>query len=80
MPRETKANIPIRWKQYLVTWSAIYPLVLAVSLIVLPIIRLMGIPQHHYIDMLIITAVVVALMVYIVMPRYTQLIRGWLFK
>lgn len=80
MPRETKAKIPIRWKQYLVTWSAIYPLVLGVPLVVLPILRVLGVAQYHYTDMLIITAIVVALMVYIVMPRYTRLIRNWLFK
>ena len=27
-PEEAKAKIPLRWKQTLVTWSAIYPLVL----------------------------------------------------
>ncbi len=29
-PAGAKAKVPVRWKQYLVTWSAIYPLVLGV--------------------------------------------------
>ena len=32
-------KVPVRWKQFLVTWSAIYPLVLGVPLIVVPLLR-----------------------------------------
>jgi len=63
-----------------VTWSAIYPLVLGVPLVILPVLRLLGVPQNHHIDMLFVTGSVVSLMVYIVMPRYTGLLKRWLFK
>ncbi len=79
-PPRSGATVPIRWKQYLVTWSAIYPLVLGVPLIVLPMLRLAGIPQNHYLDALMVTGTVVALMVYVVMPRYTRLLQRWLFE
>jgi uncharacterized protein len=78
-PGEAKAKIPRRWKQALVTWSAIYPLVLGVPLILLPMLHALGLAPNHYVDTALVTASVVALMVYMVMPRYTKLIHRWLF-
>lgn len=79
-PLETKTKVPKRWKQYLVTWSAIYPLSLGIPFIILPILRICGISQYRYIDSLFISGTVVALMVYLVMPYYTKLIKKWLYK
>ena len=79
-PEGAKATVPLRWKQFLVTWSAIYPLVLGVPLIVAPLLRQTGIPRNHYLDTLCVTGAVVSLMVYVVMPRYTRLIHRWLFN
>ncbi|WP_461480696.1 antibiotic biosynthesis monooxygenase [Porticoccus sp.] len=79
-PADSKAKVPIRWKQFLVTWSAIFPLVTILPPLLIPMLRTLGIPQNHYLDMLIVTGTVVALMVYIIMPRYTKLIRRWLFS
>jgi uncharacterized protein len=72
--------VPVRWKQYLVTWSAIYPLVLAVPLLVKPVLQQLGVPDNHLLTTLVVTGTVVFLMVYLVMPRYTKLIRRWLFN
>jgi len=49
-PACAKAKMPVRWKQYLITWSAIYPLALGVPFIVAPIRRLSGVPSSlpHY--------------------------------
>ncbi|MGH8620237.1 MAG: antibiotic biosynthesis monooxygenase [Burkholderiales bacterium] len=80
VPEGANARVPVRWKQFLVTWSAIYPLVLVVPLAVLPLLRQAGVPSNHYLDTLIVTGTVVALIVYVVMPRYTRLVRRWLFK
>ena len=79
VPEGAKAKIPVRWKQFLITWSAIYPLVLGVPLIVLPAFNLLHAPRNHYLDVLAITAIIVYLMVYVVMPRYTKLVKSWLF-
>lgn len=79
-PGGAKAKVPVRWKQYLVTWSAIYPLVLAVPLLVKPALRQLGVPDNHLLTTLVVTGTVVFLMVYLVMPRYTKLIRRWLFN
>jgi antibiotic biosynthesis monooxygenase (ABM) superfamily enzyme len=78
-PGGAKAQVPVRWKQYLVTWSAIYPLVLAVSLAVTPLLRELGVPDERPLTTLIVTGVVALLMVYVVMPRYTRLVKRWLF-
>jgi antibiotic biosynthesis monooxygenase (ABM) superfamily enzyme len=78
-PEGANARIPARWRQYLVTWSAIYPLVLVVPLLVAPLLRLTGAPDNHYLTMLAVTGVITFLMVYAVMPNYTRLIRRWLF-
>lgn len=78
-PAGAKAKVPVRWKQYLLTWSAIYPLALAVPFAVAPALRWIGIPVGLPITTLAVTAVVVFLMVYVVMPRYTRLVQRWLF-
>ncbi|MDP4208105.1 MAG: antibiotic biosynthesis monooxygenase [Bacteroidota bacterium] len=79
-PLDAKVKIPARWKQYLVTWSAIYPLSVSIPLIILPILRILGIPQYRLIDSLFISGTIVLLMVYLIMPYYTKLIKKWLYK
>jgi len=79
-PSGAKAQVPVRWKQFLVTWSAIYPLVLSVPFIVTPGLRYLGVPDNRFFTTLAVTGIVVCLMVYVVMPRYTNLIHRWLFK
>lgn len=78
-PEGAKAKVPVRWKQYLVTWSAIYPLVLGVPLVIKPLLRFWHVPDNHYLTTLAVTGTVVFLMVYLVMPRYTKFIQRWLF-
>ena len=79
-PTGAKAKIPVRWKQYLLTWSAIYPLALGVPSLVVPALNGAGAPNSLPLNTLVITGVVVFLMVYVVMPRYTRLMRRWLFR
>lgn len=79
-PAQPKTLVPLRWKQYLVTWSAIFPLSVLIPLVLLPILRKLGIPQIRLIDSLIISGTIVFLMVYLVMPYYTKLIKKWLYK
>ena len=79
-PERAQAGIPARWKQLLVTWSAIYPLVLLVPLLVVPVARGLGLPAGRYLDTGLVSGTVVVLMVYIVMPRYTRLVHRWLFS
>ena len=78
-PEGARAKVPVRWKQFLVTWSAIFPLVLVIPLGVALGLRQLGVPQNHYLDLLLSTGLVVWVMVYLVMPHYTKLIQRWLF-
>ncbi|SHF91079.1 hypothetical protein SAMN04487965_2929 [Microbulbifer donghaiensis] len=78
-PGGAKAQLPTRWKQFLATWSVIYPLVLSIPLLVMPLLRWLGVPDTRWLNTLLITGIIVFLMVYAIMPRYTRLIRRWLF-
>lgn len=80
IPSGAKAKIPVRWKQYLITWSAIYPLAFGVPYVVDPMLRPFGVSEIRPLTTLVVTAIVVFLMVYVVMPRYTRLVQRWLFK
>ncbi len=77
-PAGAKAKVPVRWKQYLITWSAIFPLALGVPYLVSPVLAAAGI-SNVLITTLAVTGLVVYLMVYVVMPRYTRLVQRWLF-
>ncbi len=79
-PAGAKAKVPVRWKQYLVTWSAIYPLSLSMSLTITPVLQHLGVPNNRLIISLVVTGFVVFLMVYVIMPRYTRLVQRWLFR
>ena len=78
-PGGAKSKVPVRWKQYLVTWSAIYPLALGVPWVVGPLLRRLGAPEGRLLTTLVVTGAVVFLMVYLVMPRYKRLLKRWLF-
>ena len=78
-PGGAKASVPVRWKQFLVTWSAIFPLVLSSGWAVESLLRSFGASGSHLLNTLLGTGMVVFLMVYLVMPRHTKLIKGWLF-
>jgi antibiotic biosynthesis monooxygenase (ABM) superfamily enzyme len=78
-PAGANAKVPVRWKQYLLTWSAIYPLVLGVPRLVSPALGAIGFSPNVLLNTLAVTAVVVYLMVYVVMPRYTRQLQRWLF-
>lgn len=73
-------KIPVRWKQYLVTWSAIYPLSIIIPLLVLPILKRLHFPESKFINSFFISGVIVLIMVYFLMPNYTRLIKKWLYK
>ena len=80
MSESEKSKVPPRWKQYFVTWSAIYPLSIIIPLIILPLLRKVNLPQNRYIDSVFISGSIVFIMVYLLMPSYTKLIKKWLYK
>jgi len=69
---------PPRWKQAVVTFIALVPLVIMIPALLAPLFKLIGLEQMMSISA-IGTAVIVILMAYVVMPNFTQLIRKWLY-
>jgi hypothetical protein len=79
-PSGPKTIPPKRWKQYLVTWSAIFPLAFIMSMIIRPLLAAFGILPNLAVFTFLLTGVVVFLMVFVVMPHYTKLIQNWLYR
>ncbi|MEY2854321.1 MAG: hypothetical protein RL030_1453 [Pseudomonadota bacterium] len=78
-PHDGSQRVPVRWKQFLVTWSAILPLTLALPLVIAPALHALG-WHNHFVITAIVSAVAVFLMVYLIMPRYSRWVRQWLFR
>ncbi len=72
-------RVPVRWKQFLITWSAIYALVLGMPLVLDPVLQWLSVPNNPVLKTLLATLIDVFLMVYVVMPSYTRLVRRWLY-
>ncbi len=79
-PEAVEAKIPTRWKQFLITWSAIYPLALLIPMAWKPLFETTALHQQPLISTFIVTTSIVFLMVYVVMPRYTRAVHKWLFR
>jgi antibiotic biosynthesis monooxygenase (ABM) superfamily enzyme len=73
--RETQQNKPPRYKIFLLTWLAIYPLITVIFLLFGQQLSLLPIP----IRTLLLTLVLVYLMTYIVMPWLTKVFFTWLY-
>lgn len=80
IPDGAKASVPMRWKQALVTLTAIYPLVLVLPPALSSLLRTLNVPYNFFSDTLLISVVIVSLMVYLIMPNFTRLINHWLFS
>lgn len=75
-PQAQKAASP--YKQYLVTLSAIFPLTIFVPFLTNTFLSAPDMP--HILKILVNDSIVVALMVFIIMPRYVRLVSRWLFR
>ena len=68
------------WKQWLVTTSVIWPISTLVQFLSipffehLPVLGIWGVRQG------IVTVIVVAIVVFLVMPRYVRAVAGWLYR
>ncbi len=67
--------MPPRYKQALLTWAAITPLSIAANALLGP--PLAALPL--IVRSMIIAAILVILMTYVVMPRFTRLVARWLY-
>ena len=77
---KTAAHKPRPYKQFLLATAAIYPLSLLVPRALVPLFELLPALKHPLLAGLIITAIIVWLMTYLVMPFLTAQLRGWLLE
>jgi antibiotic biosynthesis monooxygenase (ABM) superfamily enzyme len=75
LPTQPGALPPPPYKMAVLTWVTIFPLITLVVVVSAPLIgRLPLIPR-----LAVTTLVTVSLMTWVVMPRVTRLLRGWLY-
>lgn len=72
--------MPKPWKQFLLTWSAIFPLVTSIFWLFEQLMQALNLHPHPLFAKLLLTGIVVFMMVYVVMPRYTKLVKKWLMS
>jgi uncharacterized protein len=75
LPGQPWAAPPPPYKMALLTWITIFPLITAIVAITGPLLEKLPLPVRLGIT----TAIAVPLMTWVVMPRVTRLLRGWLY-
>lgn len=75
LPTQESVVPPPRYKMALLTWLAIFPLISLINLLFGPVLNQLPL----LIRSLVLTAVLVFLMTYAVMPRVTRLFAHWLY-
>lgn len=70
---------PPVWKQWLITTSVIWPLTMVVPWAFEPLFKAVPALGVYGVKQGILAAVLVALAAWVIMPRYTRLLHGWLF-
>lgn len=69
---------PPRHKQFMLTLSAIYPLSTVVPAALMPVLKASPWLGAGWSSNLIVSSIIVYLMVYVVMPRYSRMVAHWL--
>ncbi len=64
---------------FLLTLSAVYPLSLIIPRLFSPLFTVAPLAGQPYIRGLLIAATLTALLTFVVMPRYTRLVKRWLY-
>lgn len=71
---------PSAWKQWLITTSVIWPLTMLIPPLFKPLFAAVPVLGYWGISHGIIAATIVALVVFVIMPRYVHAVSGWLFR
>lgn len=78
-PPESRKMAP-PYKQFLLTWSAIFPLSVLIPLLLSPLFSGLPFLSLPLLKPLLISLCIVGLMTFVVMPRYTRLVAKWLYR
>ncbi len=68
------------YKQFLITLSAIFPLSIIVPWALAPVFDWLALPAIPGLRQFLATAVIVALMTFVLMPRYVRAVSKWLYR
>ena len=68
------------WKQWLITTSVIWPLTMFIPPLFKPVFAAIPLLGRWGISHGIIAGFIVALVVFLIMPRYVRLLAGWLYR
>lgn len=71
---------PAPWKQWVITTSVIWPLTMLIPALLKPLFAAVPVLGSWGISHGIIAATIVALVVFLIMPRYVRLVSRWLFE
>ncbi len=75
LPGQNPVQPPPRYKMTLVSWLALYPTVTLIFWLFSGPLELLPLPLRT----LVVTAAVMVIMSYVLMPRFTRWFSGWLF-
>ncbi len=79
-PAEVRQPQARPWKQWLVTTSVIWPLTLVIPLLLEPVFAAVPWLGATGLRQGVVASVIVALVVFVIMPRYVRAISGWLYS
>jgi hypothetical protein len=79
-PSSPAQRRPAPWKQWLITTSVIWPLTMLIPPLFKPLFAAVPVLGRWGIGHGIIAATIVALVVFVIMPRYVRAVSHWLFE
>lgn len=79
-PPSSAQRKPAPWKQWLITTSVIWPLTMLIPPLFNPLFAAVPLLGRWGISHGIIAATIVALVVFLIMPRYVHAVSRWLFQ
>ena len=79
-PPDSEQKQVKRYKQFLVTWSVIFPLTIVVPWVLHPVFQTIPFLGLPVISNLIVAGMIVGLVTYVIMPPYTRLVATWLYR
>jgi len=72
---------PKLWKQFVLTVSAVYPLSLIIPFFILiPLRKLAPVLGNVFISSMLMAAILTGMLTFVIMPRYTRLMKRWLYS
>jgi antibiotic biosynthesis monooxygenase (ABM) superfamily enzyme len=77
-PRSSQVAPP--YKQFLITLSAIFPLSFLVPQVLAPLVHVLPVLAVPLIRTFLTSLIIVALMTFVIMPRYVRLVARWLYN